>query len=90
MMSKKCKYAIKALVKLAENKDKGNMFTQDISDTAHITKKFIEQILLELKRAGFVSSSRGYGGGYYLLMNPEDILIADVYRLFDRVIALVP
>jgi DNA-binding IscR family transcriptional regulator len=44
-MSKKCKYAIKALVKLAENKDKGNMFTQDISDTAHITKKFITNFI---------------------------------------------
>jgi Rrf2 family protein len=90
MMSKKCKYAIKALVQLADRYQKGNMFTADIADKGNIPKKFLEQILLELKHAGYLGSQKGYGGGYYLKKPPEDISVADIYRLFDGAIALVP
>lgn len=90
MMSKKCKYAIKALVHLGEQYQQGNMFTAEIASRGQIPKKFLEQILLELKHAGFVGSQQGYKGGYYLKKAPEDISVADVYRLFDGAIALVP
>ncbi len=90
MMSKKCKYAIKALVHLGEQYQKGNMFTADIATRGQIPKKFLEQILLELKHAGFVGSQQGYGGGYYLKKDPAEISVADIYRLFDGAIALVP
>lgn len=90
MMSKKCKYAIKALTELAANYNKGNMFTADISKSANIPKKFLEQILLDLKHAGYLGSRQGYGGGYYLKVAPKEISVADVYRLFDGAIALVP
>jgi Rrf2 family protein len=90
MMSKKCKYAIKALIRLAENFEKGYLSTQDIADSKNIPKKFLEQILIDLKHAGYVSSKAGYGGGYYLKNNPKDITVADIYRLFDGAIALVP
>lgn len=89
-MSKKCKYAIKALVQLADQYQKGNMFTADIAEKGNIPKKFLEQILLELKHAGYLGSQKGYGGGYYLKKAPEDISVADIYRLFDGAIALVP
>jgi Rrf2 family protein len=90
MMSKKCKYAIKALVHLGGQYGQGNTFTADIAEKANIPKKFLEQILLELKHAGFLGSQKGYGGGYYLKKPPKDISIADIYRLFDGAIALVP
>jgi Rrf2 family protein len=90
MMSKKCKYAIKALIALGEHYEKGNMFTADISKSQNIPKKFLEQILLELKHAGYLGSKQGYGGGYYLKKHPSEVTVADVYRLFDGNIALVP
>ncbi len=90
MMSKKCKYAIKALVQLGSNFQQGNMLTADIAAKENIPKKFLEQILLELKHAGYVGSHKGYGGGYFLKKNPHEISVADIYRLFDGAIALVP
>ncbi|MCW4470061.1 Rrf2 family transcriptional regulator [Flavobacterium sp. MFBS3-15] len=90
MMSKKCKYALKALIFLAKNQDKGNLFTADIATQENIPKKFLEQILLVLKRAGYVGSQTGYGGGYFLLKPAPSITVADIHRLFDGAIALVP
>lgn len=90
MMSKKCKYAIKALVQLAKHYEQGNILTADIARQEAIPKKFLEQILLDLKHAGYVGSQKGYKGGYYLRKQPEDISVADIYRLFDGAIALVP
>ena len=90
MMSKKCKYAIKALIKLAENYGGDSMNTAEIAASENIPKKFLEQILLELKHAKLVNSRQGSKGGYYLLKNPKEISVADVYRIFDGAIALLP
>lgn len=90
MMSKKCKYAIKALVRLSRNYNKGYLFTSDIAQAENIPKKFLEQILLQLKHAGYVGSQVGFGGGYYLKKHPKEITVADIYRMFDGAIALVP
>lgn len=86
----KCKYAIKALVSMGRKQDKTMLQTADIAAEENIPRKFLEQILLELKHAGFVGSKRGYGGGYYLKLTPEEITVADVHRHFDGAIALVP
>ncbi|MEO5581166.1 MAG: Rrf2 family transcriptional regulator [Saprospiraceae bacterium] len=86
----KCKYAIKALVQLGLHYKKGYVLTSSISEAENIPKKFLEQILIDLKHAGFVASKRGFGGGHYLIKKPKDISVADVYRLFDGAIALVP
>lgn len=90
MMSKKCKYAIKALAKLGAHYNKSYLLTADIAQAENIPKKFLEQILLELKHAGYVGSKQGYGGGYYLKTPPSQISLADIYRLFDGAIALLP
>lgn len=90
MMSMKCKYALKALVRLARHPEKKLWHTADIAQLENIPKKFLEQILLDLKHARIVKSRQGVGGGYYLLKKPKDISVADVYRLFDGAIALVP
>lgn len=90
MMSKKCKYALKALIKLAANYDKDYLSTSEIATSENIPKKFLEQILLELKHAKLVNSKQGSKGGYYLLIKPKDISVADVYRIFDGAISLLP
>ena len=86
----KCKYAIKALVRLGLDFEKGYLQIKYIAEKENIPRKFLEQILLELKHARMVGSKQGVGGGYYLLKKTKDISVADVYRLFDGAIALVP
>jgi len=90
MLTKKGQYAIYALVKLGKNYNKGPVLISEIAESEKIPKKFLETILVELKRAGFVNSKMGKGGGYYLLNGPENINLADVVRLFDGAIALLP
>ncbi|WP_313215381.1 Rrf2 family transcriptional regulator [Soonwooa sp.] len=88
MMSKRCKYALKAMVRLARNYNQGFLSTSVIAQDENIPKKFLEQILLDLKRVKFVNSKQGKAGGYYLLKSPDDISLADIYRIFDGPIAL--
>lgn len=90
MLSKKCQYAIHALIYLAENQDRETLLIQEISDGKNIPKKFLEAILLELKKAGMLSSKKGKGGGYYLLQPPDKINVLDVVRLFDGAVAMLP
>src|SRR6478736_8623444 len=91
MISKKTKYAINALVYLAKE-DKGNEPIQisKIAESENIPRKFLEAILLDLRNAGILSSRKGKTGGYYLQQTPAEINIADVMRLFDGPIALLP
>jgi Rrf2 family protein len=89
MLSKKCKYAIHALVHMA--KEPGQKFLiRDISQQCRIPKKFLETILLELKRAGTLGSKQGKMGGYFLRRKPEEVNLAEVVRLFDGAIAALP
>ncbi len=91
MLSKRTKYAINALVYLArEGSDGQPVQISRIADSEHIPMKFHEEILLELKHAGMLNSLKGKTGGYYLQKTPEEINIADVMRLFDGPIALLP
>jgi len=89
MLSKKCKYAIHALVHMAK-KPEEKFLIKDISEACSIPKKFLETILLELKRAGILGSKQGKGGGYTLRRAPSDVNLAEVVRLFDGAIAAVP
>lgn len=91
MISKKTKYAINALVYLAkENKGSEPIQISRIAESENIPRKFLEAILLDLRNAGILSSKKGKTGGYYLHKGPEEINIADVMRLFDGPIALLP
>jgi Rrf2 family protein len=89
MLSKKCKYAIHALVHMAKEPEK-KFLIKDISNDCNIPKKFLEAILLDLKRAGILGSKQGKGGGYSLRRQPADVNLAEVVRLFDGAIAAVP
>ncbi len=91
MISKKTKYAINALVYLAREYSKNEpVQISRIAESERIPRKFLEAILLDLRNAGMLNSKKGKMGGYYLQMNPEEINIADVMRLFDGPIALLP
>jgi Rrf2 family protein len=90
MLSKKCKYAIHALVYLAEHYEQGPVQIQAISEKQHISKKFLEAILLELKHANILESKKGKGGGYYLIKKPAEVNLMQVMRLIDGPIALLP
>ena len=89
MLSKKCKYAIHALVHMGKNPEE-KFLIKDISEACNIPKKFLEAILLDLKRAGMLGSKQGKGGGYFLRRATADINLAEVVRLFDGAIAAVP
>lgn len=90
MLSKKCKYAIHALVYLAERYDTGPVHIQDIAEDQRIPKKFLEAILLELKNAQILHSKKGKGGGYYMYRKPEDVNLIEIIRLMDGAIAMLP
>jgi len=90
MLSKRAKYAIQAMIRLAKEKDHGPLVIGEISEREHIPKKFLESILLELKNAGFVNSRKGRRGGYYLIKDPDEVNMADIHRIFDGAIALLP
>lgn len=90
MLSKKCKYAIHALVFLAERHGQGPVQIGEIAVNQSIPKKFLEAILLELKNARILNSKKGKGGGYYLQRSPEEINLTEVIRLMNGAIALLP
>jgi len=90
MLSQKTKYALKALLYLAQQDSNHISKTTDIAEEANIPKKFLEQILLDLKRGHLVGSKQGKFGGYYLLKSGNEITLADIHRLFDGAIALLP
>lgn len=91
MITKKSKYAIKALIYLAKKKETNTpVLIEEISNSERIPKKFLEAILLDLRKAGYLGSKKGKGGGYYMIKRAEEISMADVLRIFDGPIALIP
>lgn len=90
MLSKKTKYGLKALSYLAAQTDKQPVQISEIAEKENISQKFLESILLSLRKTGFLGSKKGKGGGYYLLRSPEEISMTDVMRVLEGPIAMVP
>ncbi len=90
MLSKKTKYGLKALSFLAKQENDGPVQIATISAAENIPQKFLESILLSLRRTGFLGSKKGKGGGYYLLRSPQEINISEVFRILEGPIAMVP
>jgi len=90
MLSKKTKYGIKALTFLAKQENKTPVQIATISSTENISLKFLESILLTLRKNGFLGSKKGKGGGYYLLKEPKDIKMTEIMRVLEGPIAMVP
>lgn len=77
-------YALKAMLDLALHYEQGGVVTiHDIAKRADIPIKFLEQVLLDLKRGGFVESRRGKIGGYYLAKPPASIKVGEIVRYID-------
>jgi Rrf2 family protein len=90
MLSQKAKYALKALIALAEADDGKLLQAGEISEQHHIPKKFLDLILLELRRHRLIDSRRGKKGGYLLLRPAETITIGDIVRVIDGPLAPIP
>jgi Rrf2 family protein len=89
MLSKKAKYAIKALVFLARHTDQPPMPVSRIAELGKIPKKYLEIIFLELRNGGYLFSKKGVNGGYVLSKLPEDIFLVGIVRIMDGPIARV-
>ena len=90
MISQKARYAFKAIIALAGSPSHACRQARDIAESERIPQSFLEQILLELRRAGLVASRRGREGGHYLLKEPAAITFGEVLRLIDGPVAPLP
>ncbi len=82
-ISYKTDYAFKTLLELAVSYDKGVFSIQELAKKGDIPDKFLEQVLLMLKKGGFVDSKRGVNGGYFLAKAPDKITIGEVIRFIE-------
>ena len=92
MLSKKTRYALKALLLLAEcqKNEKSPVLISNLARQGKMPRKFLEAILLELKNHGILQSKKGKGGGYSLGQSPEDIQFGNVIRILEGPLALLP
>ena len=89
MLAQKTRYALRSLLFLAEEQDGATVQLGRIAETQRVPPKYLELIMLDLKRAGLVRSRRGPRGGYLLARPPEEISFGDVVRVMEGPIALV-
>lgn len=82
-ISYKCDYALKAVLDLAAHFNKNLVIASDLAARIDAPIKFLEQILLELKKGGYVQSKRGNVGGYVLSRPPQQITVGDIIRLIE-------
>ena len=90
MLSRKAKYGLKALLQLAQEPGNQPVLIADLAKRDGISRKFLEAILLDMKRRGLVASRKGKGGGYLLQRAPAEITIGEVIRVLNGPLALVP
>jgi Rrf2 family protein len=90
MLSKKAKYALKALLYLTKEKERGLVLISEIAAAEKIPRKFLEAILVDLKLQGALFSIRGKKGGYRLAKEPKDISVGNVIRMIDGPLAAIP
>lgn len=88
-LSVRGEYALRALLVLGLNHQQPVVRIQTISEQQNIPKRFLEQILNDLKSAGLVESRRGVSGGYRLARRPEDINLASIVRHIEGALAPV-
>lgn len=90
MLSQKAQYAFRALTHLVDKFQKGPVLISEIATQKRIPLKFLENILLELKKAGILDSKKGKGGGYFIRQDPAQTTIASIIRIVDGPIAMLP
>jgi len=89
MLTQKTRYSMLAMIRLAKEYGKGTLMINEIAESEKVPKRFLESILLELKKNGYLGSRLGKNGGYYLIKNPEEITLLEIVRLFEGSIALL-
>ena len=89
MLAQKTRYALRSLLYLVEEGDRAPVRLANIAETQRVPSKYLELIMLDLKRAGLVRSTRGPKGGYVLGRDPADISFGEVVRVMEGPIALV-
>ncbi len=89
ILSKKTRYAMLALTKLAREYGKGAILISEIAKSESIPQRFLENILQELKKLGLVGSRLGKSGGYFLMQDPSQIRLVTVIRHFEGTIAMM-
>ena len=88
-ISTKGRYGLRILLDLALNDSEKPRMIRDISESQHISEKYISRLIIELRKAGFVRSVRGVNGGYTLTRKPEDISVLDVLETMEGPVAIV-
>ena len=83
MLSKKTKYALKALIHLASQPPEEPILISELARAENIPRKFLEAILLALKNAGILQSKIGKGGGYYLAREPRNKTVGSVIKVLE-------
>ena len=90
MLSKKTKYGLKALTYIARQEKNNPVQIATIAKSENISHKFLESILLTLRKSGFLGAKKGKGGGYYLIREASEIKMTDVIRILEGPIAMIP
>src|SRR5215472_9569369 len=90
MFSNKSRYALKAGIVLAREYGQGPVLVSEIAQGERIPRKFLEGILLELRRSGIWQSRKGKGGGYFLAREPARITLGDILRVVEGSMAPSP
>jgi Rrf2 family transcriptional regulator, cysteine metabolism repressor len=83
MVSQKCQYAVRAVFELAKQYGHGPIKISEIAEAQDIPLRFLEVILNQLRRAGFVQSRRGAEGGYLLARQPEKVMVGEIVQFID-------
>jgi Rrf2 family protein len=89
-LSRKSDYALRALFTLVEHRGTGPLSIREIAERNDIPRRFLEQIMLDLKSRGWVLSIPGRDGGFELAKDPSEITMGQVVRHFDGVLAPIP
>jgi Rrf2 family protein len=90
MLSKKTQYALQALSYMVEKNSEFPILIAEIATAKNIPLKFLENILLELKKGGFLESKKGKHGGYFFATPPQKIKLSAIFRIIEGPIALLP
>lgn len=90
MLNRKTYYGLQALLFLARNVDSSSVAINSIAQSLEISRKFLEKILVELGSEGLVSSKKGRSGGYFISKDLNNISLADIVRILEGPIALLP
>lgn len=93
MITQKMKYALKALLTLSDEAASPTpeaLTIEEIAKRSGAPKRFLEHILLEIRNAGIIASTRGRSGGYQLIKPPEQVSVSELLRMIDGPIAPLP